>query len=291
MNLIKKISKHAGAIYAVCFSEKLDLVFTGGADKIIASWNPVTHENTSFSIKTSSAILNLNTIGENFLLVGLFNGMIHVIDLNTKKEVKCIKHHQKGIFTSHYVPSKNLLLIGDGTGQLSIWDSTNYSLLINQKISTEKIRAISSNADNAYIGTADGLVYKIDLTDFTNVDQFRINEKGINSICLMKDKNVMVIGGKDAHLYLFDLVSKKIVHNVPAHNWPIYQVLEYNNLLFSCSRDKTIKQWDSTSMDLMNRYSFPHYKGHTHSINNLTYIPKYKTLVSVGDDKSICFWQ
>jgi WD40 repeat protein len=62
--LDQKHKKHSGSLYAVAFSSKLNLLFTGGADKIVASWNLETQENTPLSIKTDSAVLNLRYLND-----------------------------------------------------------------------------------------------------------------------------------------------------------------------------------------------------------------------------------
>ncbi|MFT6747136.1 MAG: WD40 repeat protein [Glaciecola sp.] len=291
MELEKKILQHAGSLYAVCYSKKLDLIFTGGVDNVVASWNPRTFENTDFSIKTKSTILNLTIANEKHLVIGLFNGDIHIIDLVARKEIKYITYHKKGVFAARYNAANNCLIVGSGDGKLSIWNCDNYELLLSKQISESKIRAIEIHDDSAFIGTTEGVMYTIDINNLQLVATQQVNEEGINSLCYLPQKDAILIGGKDAHLKVFSLVKKSAVLDIAAHNWAIYKLIIIDGSLYSCSRDKTIKQWDVDTLELSKRYSYPEFKAHTHSVNNMAYVSKHNFLISVGDDKAICYWK
>ena len=291
LRLTKKIIQHSASLYAASYSEKLDLLFTGGADKIVASWNPNNYENTNFSIKTQSAVLNLNVINEQHLFIGLFNGHFHIIDLDSKKEIKFITKHKKGIYASCINSKNKYLLVGSGDGALSIWDTEKFELVLEQKICEGKIRAIATNNDLAYIGTSDGKLLVVNLLDLTLIKSIQINDEGLSSIVHLTEKNALLLGGKNAWLYIFEESKSKVIHSFPAHNWAIYQLCQNDNYIFSASRDKVIKQWDKKTLGVVDKLCWPEHKGHTHSINNLLFINKHNTLVSVGDDKAICFWK
>jgi len=291
MKIEKKILQHSGSLYATCYSEKLDLLFTGGADNIVASWDPKTFENTDFSIKTKSTVLSLTIVNEKHLVIGLFNGDVHIIDLEQKKEIKFITHHKKGVFAAKYDAVSNYLILGSGDGKMSVWNCETFELLLSKDLSDSKIRAIEIHQERAYIGTSEGVLYTINLKELILLDSQQVNEEGINSLCSLPTKNAILIGGKGAHLAVYSLEKKVAVLDIAAHNWAIYKLLVINEYLYSCSRDKTIKQWDINSLDLVERYSYPEHKAHTHSVNNLIYVKKHNYLVSVGDDKAICFWK
>lgn len=291
MKLVKKIAQHSASLYAVCYSPELDLIFTGGADKIVASWNPTTFENTSFSIKTKSAVLNLTCLPNNRLFIGLFNGDFHIIDLSTKEEVKYFTKHKKGVYCCS-VTDNGLLVIGSGDGLVSIWNSEDYSLLFEKQICNGKIRAIESVGGNCFIGDSEGFLLNIDLETLALVNRKQIIECGISSLCYLPHKESIIIGDKDAGMHVYNVASGEILLSFPAHNWPIYQIIFDKDLgMFSCSRDKTIKEWNANSLDVMDRLAWPAHKGHTHSINNLCFSQHHKALISVSDDKVICIWK
>ena len=216
---------------------------------------------------------------------------MHLIDLNKRKEIKYIKHHEKGVFASDSDPLNKLFAIGSGDGLLSVWDSENYEMVFSSVLDSAKIRAIVCHDNKMYIGTSKGLMYVLDNKTLVIEKSYIINETGINSLCFLPQKNAVLVGGKDAYFSIFSLDKKEIVFKVAAHNWAIYKILIANKHLYSCSRDKTIKEWDMHSLDPVKRYCYPDFKAHTHSVNNLVYIEKHAKIVSAGDDKAVCFWK
>lgn len=295
--LLKKYKKHSGSLYAVAYSKKLGLLFTGGADKIVATWDLDADENTPFSIKTDSAVLNLRLLNdEKHLFVGLFNGNFHVIDLETKQEIKFFPYHKSGVFSTCYIESQDILFVGAGDGTMSIWDTKTFELIKNFKISDGKIRAIQAyNVEGdegcVFIGTSEAKVYKIDFQDLGKAELFYKHDQPIYCLSFHPAKHALLIGDKNAHLTAVETKSAQAVLSLAAHNWPIYAIEWISDDVFAtCSRDKIVKIWDGNALEVKQRLSFPDHKGHINSINNLLYIPSEEKLVSIGDDKQICIW-
>ena len=291
--LIKKYKKHNGPLYAVAFSKKYNLLFTGGSDKIVATWDLEKEENTSLTIKTDSAVLNFQLLNEDkHLFIGLFSGHFHVIDLETRKEISFFSNHQKGVFSSSYMQSYNRLIVGAGDGSLSIWDTKKNKLLKIHQLSNGKIRAIQVVGREVFIGNSKGQVFNFNISNFEEVSLFITLKHPVFCLNYHLDKNSLLIGDKNAHLTSVDIKSKKVIDSIPAHNWPIYRIEWLNEEEFvTCSRDKILKIWDASSMKVKQRLCFPEFQGHLNSVNNLVSIPSINSIVSVGDDKQICVWE
>ena len=291
--LKKKYKKHSGPLYAVTFSEKHNLLFTGGSDKIVASWDLEKDENTPFSIKMDSAILNLKLLNDDkHLFIGLFNGNFHIIDLESKEEVKFFPYHKLGLFSSCYLKRENILILGAGDGTVSIWNTNDFELIKNYKISKGKIRAIKAINGQIYLGNSEGQVFVIRLSNLAQAELFYKVEYPIYCFEYLPLKNSLLIGDKNAHLTALSLESSKQVVKIAAHNWAIYRIEWIREGEFAtCSRDKILKIWDANSLKVKQRLCFPEHNGHLNSINNLVAIPSKGFLVSVGDDKQICVWE
>ena len=290
--LSHKYKQHSGPLYAVEFSEKLNLLFTGGGDKVVATWDLDKQENTPFSVKTDSAILNLKLINDQHIFIGLFNGNFHIIDINTRAEIKFFPYHKSGVFSSTIVKEHNLLFVGSGDGTISIWDTIEYKLLQNYKISEGKIRAIQQVNNTVYIGTSEGDLIKIDCDNVSLATKVMVHTSSIYCLAKHQEKNALLIGDKDAHVSVYDVLKNKITISIPGHNWPIYSIEWISNDFFAtCSRDKIVKIWDAKNLEVLQRLSFPKHKGHINSINNLKYCTSRKQLISIGDDKQICVWE
>ena len=210
----------------------------------------------------------------------------------SREEIKFFPYHKSGVFSSNLVKERNLLFVGSGDGTISIWDTSEYKLIQNYKISKGKIRAIQQVNDAIYIGTSEGDLIKIECSDLSVANKINQHASAIYCLTKHKENNTLLIGDKDAHLSVYDLIKNKITISLPAHNWPIYG-LEWigNDFFATCSRDKIVKIWDAQKLEVIQRLSFPNHKGHLSSINNLKYCENNQKLISIGDDKQICVWE
>lgn len=290
--LIKKYKKHSGPIYAVTFSKRYNLLFTGGSDKVVATWDIEKEENTPLTIKTDSAVLNLQLLNEDKqLFIGLFNGDFHVIDLETRKEISFYSNHKLGVFTSLYMQSHKRLIVGAGDGSLSIWDTKAFKLLKTHQLSNGKIRAIQAIGQEVFIGNSKGQIFKFNISLQEEISLFKTLKHPIFCLNYFGSKNTLLVGDKNAHLTSIDLSTNEVVSSIPAHNWPIYRIEWLSREEFvTCSRDKILKIWDASSFKVKQRLCFPEFQGHLNSVNNLVSIPSINSIVSVGDDKQICVW-
>tara|TARA_B100000401_G_C52801534_1_gene718834 strand:- start:368 stop:1258 length:891 start_codon:yes stop_codon:yes gene_type:complete len=291
--LLQKYKKHTGPLYAVAYSKRHKLLFTGGSDKVVATWDLDKGENTPLSIKTDSAVLNFQLLNdEKQLFIGLFNGDFHVIDLDTRKEISSFSSHKLGVFASCYLANFNLLFVGAGDGTLSIWDTKDFQLLASHQLGKGKIRAIQPVGDDVFIANSQGQIFTINLFAIEEYTLFTTIDYPIFCLNNFSSNNSLLIGDKNAHLTEIEIESKQIIKSIPAHNWPIYRIEWLNsNEFVTCSRDKILKIWDATSMKVKQRLSFPEFQGHLNSVNNLVSISSTKSIVSVGDDKQICLWR
>ncbi|MBK21166.1 MAG: hypothetical protein CMP63_02445 [Flavobacteriales bacterium] len=290
---MQKYKKHTGPLYAVAYSKQHDLLFTGGSDKVVATWDLDRGENTPLSIKTDSAVLNFQLLNnEKHLFIGLFNGDFHIIDIDTRKEISFFKRHKLGVFSSCYLSDRNMLFVGAGDGTLSIWDTKSFQLLASHQLGKGKIRAIQSVGNDVFIANSQGQIFTINLFAIEEYSLFTTINHPIFCLSSFSSNNSLLIGDKNAHLTEIEIESKQVLKSIPAHNWPIYRIEWLNSKEFvTCSRDKILKIWDATSMKVKQRLSFPEFQGHINSVNNLVSISSTQSIVSVGDDKQICLWR
>ena len=291
--LNQKHKKHNGPLYAVTYSERHKLLFTGGSDKIVAAWDLEKGENVPLSIKTESAILNFQLLNDDkHLFIGLFNGDFYVIDIDSRKEVIYSSDHKLGVFCSCYIKKRNMLFVGSGDGKLTIWDVAKNTLLQIHQFGKGKIRAIHNVDENVFIGNSEGEIFQINIFNLSSSDLFAEIQYPIFCLNSNVNNDVLLVGDKNAHLSGIDILTKTVIQSIPAHNWPIYKIEWLNPDEFAtCSRDKIIKIWDAKSFKVKQRLCFPEFAGHINSVNNLVSIPSIKSVVSIGDDKQICLWK
>lgn len=296
---IKKLFQftgHSGAIYTATINDKGKFLFTGGADKVVAMWSLDDFTPQKFAIKTDNSIyslLYLKTL--NHLLIGTSIGGIHVIDLNQKAEIRHLKLHDKPLFSLTATSTEDRIVAACADGSISIWNSGEYSLAFQSHVTHEKVRQVAIDATNDKLALAcgDGRVVVVSLLDFITLADFKAHELGTNAVCFHPTKPILVTGGKDAYLKFWNTKNFSLQpYSVAAHNYPIYGI-GFNasaSKLATCSRDKTVKIWDATTFDLLQRLDRKSAAGHLNSVNCLVWANENK-LVTAGDDRSAIVWE
>lgn len=288
----KEIIGHSGSIYSSTSLNKQ--LYTGGADKVIAKWDLEKGVQESFSIKLSNTCYSLKIIKGNILSIGLSNGDLHLIDVELKKELKFYKQHKTSIFSIQTNSFKNHFYTADLEGNIAVWDTESLNLLTILPLNCGKIRRVNINNDGSFIVVScqDGKIRVFDTQFYNEVySSYRHKEGATSAIFNPKDNDILISGGKDALLKVVNWKEDRLIKEIPAHNFAIYDIISFENknIFISGSRDKSIKTWS------LNDYSFvskieKKEGGHTHSINDLEKIDQ-STFASVGDDKRIIIWK
>jgi WD40 repeat protein len=289
----KEFSGHGAGIYSLAFDEPF--IYSASADRYVARWNLTTGEQDSFAIKFDFPVYSITLFKQNsFLAVGLSNGDLHVFDLTKRVEVKFYKQHAKAVFCIVENAIKEQFYTADADGNLAIWDSSNFELLIYLPINCGKVRRIAIDALGEHFALAcqDGTIRVFETAFFNEIHTFQAHEGGTTAIVFNPiNEHELFSGGKDAHICLWNWRQEKCLKNIPAHNYVVYdlKVNPSENLLFSASRDKTIKLWNLESMAPIQRLDLKQ-KGHRHSVNALQIIND-NLIISASDDKRIISWK
>jgi len=280
---------HSGAVYSICFDG--DFIYSASADKFVVRWNLETGEQDPFAIKFNFTPYSIALFNDNqFIAVGLSNGDLHFFDLIARKEVKFYQQHVTGVFAIHENAKLNHLYVGDASGNLSVWDTKTFELVIYLPFDCGKIRKLktSFNGTKIFIASQDGFLRILDAVTFSEVSSFFAHEGGATSILEIEELEILS-GGKDAHLRCWDPSIGLEVNAIPAHNFVIYDLIQLNkSTIVSASRDKTIKIWDLETMKVLQRIEQKN-RGHKHSINQLAKLSETQ-FASCSDDGTIIVW-
>jgi len=281
-----EFSDHSGPVY--CLSKHVNSVFSSGADKFVVRWDLSQLKQDDFVVKLeNSAYSILHLLNLPYLIIGCSNGDLHVVNTDSKEEIKFIQQHKTAIFSIYEVPEKKLIITGDAEGNLCVWKSESFQLLLQIPLNSGKIRAIYHSGNEVIIGSKDGKLRFYDLEFFNQIDEIAINKDGIQSI--IQSYNYVLIGAYDGFLYVLDSKEKNLISKIPAHKGPIYSLLIFNeNFFVSASRDKSIKIWDRKTFKVLDKKEFKT-GGHRNSVNQVLPIDE-NTFVSCSDDSRIIIW-
>lgn len=293
LSRLQEITGHAGAIYTVDGSGKQ--VYTGSGDHFIARWNLETGEQDAFAIKSEHSIYSLKLVnGESQLVFGTSSGSVHVVDIENKTELKHFVQHKTAVFCIRENVSKKHVYSTDADGNLAIWKSDTWELLLFLPLQCGKIREILVSADGnlVFLACQDEMIRIFETNGYNEIRAFKAHKDGTNCLHLFPLKpELLLSGGKDGHLRVWNWQEEKMLLEIPAHYYGIYRIIFLceGTRFVTASRDKTIKLWDAQNCSVIQRIERKH-GGHSHAVNDLWKINDNE-FVSVGDDKRINSWQ
>ncbi|MCR9174083.1 MAG: hypothetical protein NXI10_16395 [bacterium] len=283
----REISGHSGAIYSCTFDGSY--IYSGSADKFVARWIPEEGIQDKFAIRFEHSIYALAYTAA-YLLVGRSDGGFHVFNTESRVEEKYFTQHTKAIFNITVNESTSHCYVADADGNMSVWDCESWELLLYLPLDCGKIREIAVSSDGSRIAVCgqDGFLRVFDTETFNELFTINAHKNGATAACFDGNNNDLIIsGGKDAMLRLWDLPSGSCLKEVPAHNFAIYKILQLGDTFISASRDKTVKIF-SNNLQFIQRLDHKE-GGHKHSVNDAVQLDENR-FVTCGDDSKMVIW-
>jgi WD40 repeat protein len=287
----KEFIGHSGQIFSIAYND--DFIYSASADKFVTLWNVITGEQDKLAIKFEKTPYSIALISKNEkLVVGLDNGDLHIFDLVYRKELKFYQQHKSAVFFALENKSKTHFYSCDNDGNLAVWNTNSLKLELFLPFNCGKIRRMTLNSDESklFLACQDGFIRILETNFYNLIDEFYAHEGGVTALCLDPNNEIILLtGGKDAHLKVWNLTTKCCIKSIPAHNYVIYDILflEYDKFV-TISRDKSIKIWDNETLSVLQKIDSKS-KGHKHSVNSIVKLNE-TSFVTASDDKTIkCF--
>ena len=290
------LTAHKGAVYALEASADKNFFFSGSGDAYVTRWDSAGHANPEAVIRAQATVYSLCFIAEkNLLVVGESSGAFHVIDLNSKKEIRNIVFHKAGIYGIQYSQRYHRFFTAAGDGTIGAWDVDSFKLLFNKKLCEQKVRGVSVSDKHSLVAFAcgDGSIAVYNSDSLGELIRFNSHDLSANCVCFHQNGKLLLSGGRDAHLRVWDIENNfELVKEVPAHNYAIYKIMfnESGELFATASRDKTAKIWQADPVSFLARIDKEKHDGHLNSVNTVLWLNN-STLASAGDDRSIAIWE
>ncbi len=296
--VVKKVFEltgHSTSIYCIASGRSAHTVFTGSGDKVVAEWDLIEQKVLPFAIKLESTVYATVKLPENRLAIGQGRGGIHIVDLQSRKEIRHLAVNNKAVFDLRFLEEQNQLLAFSADGTFSIWEADSFELLRHIPVGEVKMRRAAVSPDGQFVVTSgnDGRLRVFETEMFNEMYTFDAHDRSSNVSVYSSDGSCLISGGWDGHLRVWDANSdyQKTVE-IPAHNYAIYDLVfsPDGKFLATASRDKTIKIWDAETLKPLVRLDVKS-GGHSHSVNALHWNKTTGLLVSVGDDRKVIGWE
>ena len=286
-------SGHQGAVYCVAPSTNKGFFLSGGSDANVVEWDLSEQIAPRIIARSAGVIYSLLALPEQaLLLIGNNQGGIHVVDLKKKKEIHYWKAHEAGVFDLKWMPNTGEIWAAGADGMLSIWDGERLENKALLKISEQKIRNIEAAPNGSCIALAcsDGSIYLVHPQ--RTIESISPQADAVNALAFSPDGKYLLSGTKNAHLQIWDWPNRKLLEQIPAHNFAIYgiQFIGNGEQFITISRDKTIKLWNSASFQVLQRIDRDNL-GHVNSVNAGFWDAQSSMFISGSDDRSAIAWR
>src|SRR5690554_4598323 len=154
VNKLHTLTGHNHSIYALAEGQDPRFFYTGAGDGLVVEWDLENPRDGKLLAKLPHSVYALAVDKvRNLLFIGHNFEGVHVIDLDTKKEVWSLKITDHSIFDLQVFGSK--LFVGTGAGVIVVLDIEERSILKHIKISEESVRVFSLDEERGHLARSE----------------------------------------------------------------------------------------------------------------------------------------
>ncbi|MEQ9553439.1 MAG: hypothetical protein RIM23_27935 [Coleofasciculus sp. G3-WIS-01] len=272
-------------------------LISAGIDTII--WNLETREHI-FTFcpeieRVGSSVSTLTVTPDSKLLIsGLANGVIQILDLNTKKELVTWNGHVGAIFSLVMTPDGKHLISGSSDQTIKIWDleavKAKKILIQNERIEAIKTITVTPDGQQAISGSEDGYIKVWNLENgkksntFTDVNNFR---NSVHDLVVTPDGKQVIAGLRSGNIESWNLKTGKNLKTFKGHTRHVnaIAVTPDGKQLISGSADMTVKIWNLETGE--EAFTFTEHTGY---VWHVKVTPDGKHIISSSMNQTI-YWE
>lgn len=170
-----------------------------------------------------------------------------------EEDVIHLGNHNENVYDlAFYNNGSHLAVAADSA--IQIYETKNYEIEKEINGHSNTILAIDINADNDLMVSAgrDSTIFLWDLEKFTVLAKFKHHKATITSIIILK--NLIISGGTDNQILVYDRFSKEILHTLNKHSHHVLDLALHpdDTKLASSSADGKIVTWDIKTGEVKN---------------------------------------
>ncbi|KAF2073710.1 hypothetical protein CYY_004969 [Polysphondylium violaceum] len=192
-------------------------------------------------------------------------------------------------------------------GECRIWAGTEQKITIFSANNLEVVQTIDvpgqflvslteifGDSNQVWAGATNGVIYVFDKTSGTEIKQLRTPARR-NITCLTfhryNDAGKVWAGSEDKLIFVIDPASHEIVQTISHPDLLLINSLKsISNSVWSCSRDSSIRIWDSKSLSLIGSLDEFHTDAVTDAVLTWNSRKLRWELWSASFDKTVCIW-
>lgn len=280
---------HKGPVYTLENGIEPNSFLSAGADGVLVQWTLGSKDGIALASFPDAVFVLKKLVfsdGGILLLAGCKNGMLYFFDLKSNTLLKAIQHHDSSVFS--ITQNKDFIYTGDGSGKICKWNSS-MELVAEKQIALKSIRSliIINNGNDIAAACSNHDIFILDL-NLNLVETLKGHSSSVFSSAYNQTKEILYSVGRDAQLIKWNRGDGQEALKINAHLYPIHHlsICPNEKFLATGSMDKSIRIWDSETLQLLKVIDFEKRQAHTSSVNQVLWMNN-NTLVSCSDDRSV----
>ena len=270
------------------FKDIIDAIKFSHNSNQIQVLNVNKNSTTKCLIGHSKGIFCVITNEKDRIISGAYDGKIKEFDLVTGECLKTLDAHSLSVTCLKMLKNGYLASSSNG-GSIKIWDLSKSRCICNLNENSDgDVECLDQLSNgNLISGSDNGIIGIYDLEKQSCVNVIKDTPNWIKCLKILPQNDLFAAGGKT--IKIWNCSSGECIKVLKGHSGLICGLeLASNNLLISCSWDKTLRLWD---LDLDSNVCIKEFLGHTDIVTCIKLSVNKRNLVySASEDKTIKVW-
>jgi WD40 repeat protein len=282
---IAELHGHTQGIYAMALDGE-GYVYTAGGDGMLVRWDPL-HSDTGTAVaRFPGPVYSLLFPDGRHWVAGAASGELFMQEENGP--VRRLIAHQKGLFALMDA-GEGKWYSGGGDGACLEWNPAGEAQMVH-RFSTQSLRVLQALPDgHTAAGYSDAQIRIWKSGTVTQPHALQGHSGSVFALAYHPGLQRLYSGGRDARLLVWDAAAGFVLMEVvKAHLLHIHHMAlsPDGKLLATASMDKTIRIWDSQSLQLLKVIGAANAFAHRSSVNRVLWLGE-RVLASAGDDRML----
>jgi RNA polymerase sigma factor (sigma-70 family) len=283
------LTGHAGAVLAVAYSPRAQLLATASADKTVRLWNARARKEVAVLRGHTAEVLAVAFSPDGPTVASASaDKTVRLWDPATRKERASLPHPDT-VNSVAFAPDGKLLATGGKDNSLRFWDAASGQAARRLQAHQEPITAVAFSPDGKALveGSADRTVTVWGLDGGERLSQTEAHGDAVTALAVSPDGKTVASASADKTAKLRRLATGQELVTLAGHTGAVLAVAfdPAGKRVATAGADQTVRIWDAATGKELAAL-----KGHAGEVTALAFGPDGTTVFTGGADKTVKVW-